>query len=133
MTDVKLTPISASVLEALCDHWDMVMADNTLDIPLEYVEQLNAHGEAPIHIAAWKGSVTEVEWLLENGSHVNHRVVCELTPLHYAYMGGKAKNIQALLEAGADPTARTRLGLLPAGDATADALLAERSLSLYGY
>lgn len=127
------TPIASSVLKILSDHWEMTMDDDALDIPLAYIEQLNSHGEAPIHIAAWKGTASEVKWLLENGADVNHRVVCELTPLHYAFMGEKSENIRALLEAGADSVARTRMGLLPAGGTTAEALRAERSLSIYGY
>jgi hypothetical protein len=62
---------------------------------------------------------------LENGSDLEQRGAQEMTPLHYAYAGGRQENIAALLEAGADRAARTEMGLLPAGGTTADGLRAE--------
>src|SRR5215470_10272317 len=98
-------PIAPAVLDALRVHWSCAMDEEALDIPLTHVDQFNEFGEAPIHIAAWRGSVAEVRWLLENGAKVDHCVVCELTPLHYAYMGENMENIRALLDAGADRSA----------------------------
>ncbi|NOS72994.1 MAG: ankyrin repeat domain-containing protein [Methyloglobulus sp.] len=103
------------------------MDEDALDIPLTHVNQLNSLGEAPIHIAAWKGSVTDLSWLLENGADVNQPSEFKMTPLHYAYMGDKPENIKVLLKAGANQTARTEMGLLPAGGTTAEALRAEKN------
>lgn len=89
------------------------MDEDGHDIPLSEVNQLNALGEAPIHIAAWKCSAEDVRWLLENGADINQRGEYGMTPLHYAYMGQRTENVQVLLSAGADSTLRCDRGLLP--------------------
>lgn len=101
------------VLERLREHWWCQTDEMGYDIPLTEVHQLNALGEAPIHIAARNGSVEDIRSLLANGANINQRGDFEMTPLHYAYMGGKHENIEALLGAGADPTLRCDRGLLP--------------------
>ena len=101
------------VLERLREHWWCQTDEDGHDIPLTQVNQLNAVGEAPIHIAARKGSAEDIRWLVANGADINQRGDFEMTPLHYAYMGGKRENIEALLAAGADPTLRCDRGLLP--------------------
>ena len=88
------------------------MDDDCLDIPLTEVNQLNVLGEAPIHIAAWKGSTGDIEWLLENGADINQRGEREMTPLHYAYMGRIRENIEFLIRQGADTNLRCDYGLL---------------------
>lgn len=98
-------------LASLQKHWWCRMDDRGDYIPLEGVNQLNAVGEAPIHIAAWKGSANDVQWLLDNGADVHQRGDFGMTPLHYAYMGAKKENIAVLLEAGADPLAQCDHGL----------------------
>jgi ankyrin repeat protein len=108
--------IRAEVPETLLrlrEHWWCALDDRGYDIPLEAVNQLNAIGEAPIHIAAWRGSPEDLKWLIENGADVAQRGDFEMTPLHYAYMGGKRENINALLAFGADPEARCDRGLRP--------------------
>jgi hypothetical protein len=101
------------VLERLAQHWWCRIDDLGHDIPLTDINQLNALGEAPIHIAAWKGTVEDVRSLLEHGANANQRGDFEMTPLHYAYMGRSRENIKCLLEGGADPTLRCDRGLLP--------------------
>ena len=101
------------VLERLREHWWCQTDALGYDIPLTEVDQLNALGEAPIHIAARYGSAADIYWLLANGAYVNQRGDFEMTPLHYAYMGGKRENIEALLSAGANPTLRCDRGLFP--------------------
>ncbi|WP_255989578.1 ankyrin repeat domain-containing protein [Chitinolyticbacter albus] len=96
-------------------------------VPLTHVDQLNAFGEAPIHLAAWKCGPNDIKWLLQNGPSLEQRGEHEMTPLHYAYLGGKAENVEVLLSAGADQTARTEYGLLPAGGSTAEGLRAEKN------
>jgi ankyrin repeat protein len=101
------------VLEKLQQYWWCLMDEDCLDIPLTDVNQLNALGESPIHIAAWKGDKEDILWLLDNGANINQRGEYGMTPLHYAYMGGKKENIEALLNIGADSTIRCDRGLLP--------------------
>lgn len=101
------------VLEKLRQFWFSELDENGLDIPLTGVNQLNVFGEAPIHVAAWKGQPRDLKWLLENGADVNQKGEYGMTPLHYAYMGGKGENVQFLLNAGADPSMRCEAGLLP--------------------
>jgi ankyrin repeat protein len=94
--------------------------------PLTHIHQLNAFGEAPIHIAAWKCGPGDLEWLLQNGAELEQQGAHQMTPLHYAYLGEKAENVRFLLSAGANPRARTEMGLLPAGGVTAEGLRAEK-------
>ncbi|MRD46060.1 ankyrin repeat domain-containing protein [Caenimonas koreensis] len=101
------------VLERLREYWWCQTDEMGYDIPLTDVNQLNALGEAPIHIAARSGSAEDIRSLLENGADISRRGDFEMTPLHYAYMGGKRENIEALLAAGADPTLRCDRGFLP--------------------
>lgn len=129
---VTQTPESTSrecVFERLAEHWRHVMDDDANDIPLTRVDQLNSFGEAPIHVAAWHGTATDLESLLALGAEVNQISAFGMTPLHYAYIGGKTENIEVLLKAGANPSARTRMGLLAAGGSTAEGLRAEWDLS----
>ena len=118
--------ISPEVLAHLEPHWRCVMDETANYTPLTHVQQLNAFGEAPIHIAAWKCGPSDVEWLLQNGANLEQQGAHQMTPLHYAYLGEKAENVQVLLSAGANPGARTEMGLLPAGGATAEGLRAEK-------
>jgi len=100
-------------LKNLEQFWWSKLDEDANYVPLTDVNQQNALGESPIHIAAWKGSAEDIRWLLENGADINQRGDFEMTPLHYAYMGGKRENIEALLAAGADATLRCDRGLLP--------------------
>jgi len=101
------------VLDNLRQYWWCLMDEDGGDIPLTDVNQVNVFGESPIHIAAWKGSLEDIQWLLNNGADINQRGEFEMTPLHYAYMGGKRENIEILLKAGADPNLRCDQGMLP--------------------
>lgn len=101
------------VLKKLQEHWWCLLDDDGKDIPLREVNQVNALGESPIHIAAWKGDVNDILWLLSNGADINQRGEFGMTPLHYAYMGGMKANIAALINAGADQNIRCDDGLLP--------------------
>jgi len=100
-------------LKKLEQYWWSALDEAGDYIPLTEVNQLNALGESPIHIAAWKGSAEDVRCLLAHGADINQRGDFQMTPLHYAYMGGKRENIEALLSAGADPKLRCDRGLLP--------------------
>ena len=125
MSPLRSSQIPAGILASLEPHWLCVVDERGHDVPLRLIDQLNSIGESPIHIAAWKGTAADLRWLLENGADLEQRGKQEMTPLHYAYVGGKQENIAALLVAGANRTAKSEMGLLPAGGATADGLRAE--------
>jgi ankyrin repeat protein len=108
------------VFDKLQQYWWSLTDDNCIDIPLTTVNQLNMLGESPIHIAAWRGSAEDVEWLIKNGANVNALGDLGMTPLHYAYMARKPETIKVLLEAGANPSLRCERGLLPAETQTAE-------------
>ena len=126
MSRLKSNVIPPVILQSLEPHWQCVIDERGHDVPLTVVDQLNTWGEAPIHIAAWKGTAADVVWLLGNGAELEQPGAHGMTPLHYAYMGANPGNIEALLKAGADPTARTHMGLLPGDGSTAEGLRAER-------
>jgi ankyrin repeat protein len=100
-------------LDNLKEFWWCLTDDDCLDIPLTEVSQINIFGESPIHIAAWKGTVEDILWLLNNGADINQRGEFGMSPLHYAYIGGNSENIQALLSAGANPSVKCDFGLRP--------------------
>jgi ankyrin repeat protein len=100
-------------LEDLQQFWLGLVDDDGIDIPLTRIDQLNALGEGPIHVAAWKAPPEHLAWLIENGANINQRGEYGMTPLHYAYMGARQENIAFLLRAGADSTLRCDRGLLP--------------------
>lgn len=101
-----------NVFERLQQHWWSLMDEEGHDIPLTSVQQKNALDESPIHIAAWKGTPEDIEWLVTHGANINERGEFGMSPLHYAYMSGKAENIRAVLSAGADTSLRCDRGLL---------------------
>ena len=51
------------VLRRLRVYWWCAMDDDANEIPLREISQLNALGEAPIHIAARAGGPDDLEWL----------------------------------------------------------------------
>ena len=61
----------------------------------------------PLVFAAGDGNITEVERLLALGQDVMERSPAGETPLHTAAISGKPAIVKMLLDAGADPNART--------------------------
>ena len=60
----------------------------------------------PLHLAALRGSVEEVERLLNSGADPNVRDVFGRTPLHYAAARNHKTAAELLLKHGADPNAK---------------------------
>ncbi|MFZ8841947.1 MAG: ankyrin repeat domain-containing protein, partial [Pyrobaculum sp.] len=67
----------------------------------------------PLHLAALRGSVEEVERLLNSGADPNVRDVFGRTPLHYASARNHKAAAELLLKHGADPNARDEDGETP--------------------
>jgi ankyrin repeat protein len=101
-----------NVLEQLQQYWWNLTDEHGHDIPLTSVQQKNALGESPIHIAAWKGTPEDIEWLVTHGANINEPGEFGMSPLHYAYMSCKTENVRAVLAAGADTSLRCDRGLL---------------------
>lgn len=64
----------------------------------------------PLIFAAGDGDLVEVKRLIAAGHDVMERTAVGETPLHTAGISGNADIVKALLDAGADPDARTRGG-----------------------
>ncbi len=101
-----------SVFESLQPYWWCSVDEAGRDIPLTAVDQENALGERPIHIAAWEGEPQDIAWLLDEGAQINQRGEFGMTPLHYAWMGGKPDSVAQLLGRGANRLARCDCGLM---------------------
>src|SRR3954466_7113684 len=68
----------------------------------------------PVHEAARDGDLTRVERLVgEDPKLVQARDDHHLTPLHWAAANGHRDVMRSLIDHGADPNARTDLGMTP--------------------
>lgn len=74
----------------------------------------SAFGTTPLHMAADYGTPDTIRALIRSGAYVNARdyINYGATPLHWA-ADGNLDNIHALLDAGANPNARTDSGITP--------------------
>jgi hypothetical protein len=73
------------------------------------VHQTNRYGEQALQLAAWKGRLEAVRWLLERGAAVN-RPGKEWGPLLYAVFAGHREVARLLLARGADVNAQAPNG-----------------------
>lgn len=78
------------------------------------VEVKAGDGKTPLHIAAGKGYPRIVRILLSAGAEVNARDIRQATPLHLAGWERRDESVVgALLEWGADRTAKDSTGQIP--------------------
>ena len=61
----------------------------------------------PLHFAAEGGNPEVVEFLINNGSAIDARDMCDWTPLHKASRNGHLKVVQLLVQNGAELDAKT--------------------------
>ena len=80
------------------------------EIPLEDVNQVGNFGNSPLHIACVRGSLPEVQALLEAGADVNAAGELSNTPLHEAAGQGHIEVVRLLLAAGASPLEPNEFG-----------------------
>lgn len=70
-------------------------------------------GGLPIHIAAVRGNIDEIDTLLSHGALINAKGEHGYTPLHESVEQGHTAAVKLLLERGADTTARNDDNLTP--------------------
>jgi ankyrin repeat protein len=72
----------------------------------------DASGWSTMHVAAYEGAATSIPLLVKSGGAVNERtpVPPRQTPLMTAIQHADAATVRALLDAGADPTAKDDAG-----------------------
>src|SRR5574343_437266 len=73
------------------------------------INKLNANGESAIALAAWRGHLEAVKWLLERGARIN-ATARQWSALHYAVFAGHTAVADYLIEQGADINARSTNG-----------------------
>lgn len=72
---------------------------------------VNKPGWAPLHYAATNGHTEIMVLLLENHAYIDASSPNDSTPLMMAALYGSPSAVKLLLEAGADPSIKNRLGL----------------------
>lgn len=77
------------------------------------LNEAEAVGFAPLHVAALTGDARSAEELLRGGANVNVLATRRRTPLYFAAAAGRVQVVAVLLSAGADPTIRADNGLRP--------------------
>ncbi len=126
--DAGLAPRAARVLEATARAGQIAMVEWLLTQDID----LRLEGPAALCEAANAGRTDVVVALARRGVPLDWRNAFGWTPLHLAAYNADAATVQALLAAGADPTASDRAGNRPAHWAreagkTANVALLERA------
>lgn len=83
-------------------------------VDLKGVSQKGNFGNCPLHIAAVRGKLDEVELLLTHGALINLSGEGGYSPLHSAVESGKPEVVKLLISRGADLHARDENGQTPA-------------------
>ena len=78
------------------------------------VNSLSLFGDRPIHIAATRGSIDEIQLILGQGADINGKGEHGYTALHDAVEQGHKSAVDYLLTQGADPEALNDDGVSPA-------------------
>ena len=82
---------------------------------LSDVNQRGNFGDPPIHLAASRGAVRELQVLIQHGADIEARgdMDSNCTPLHLSVLMGHLDATEFLLKSGADPFARDSDGETP--------------------
>lgn len=78
-----------------------------------HCDEISKGGQTPLHAAAWKGDVVQIQSLIAGGADVNSASSFGTTPLHAAAVNNQLPAIKVLLELGARVDARDGLGRTP--------------------
>lgn len=70
-------------------------------------------GEPPLHKAAYKGKVEQIEELIKSGAEVDGFNGEGATPLHWAAFKGQLEAAKMLIKYGANVNAKTKKGSTP--------------------
>lgn len=73
-----------------------------MDRELADVNQVSLFGDYPLHVAAVRGSVEDINILVDHGANINAKGEYDMTPLHHAAEHGHPEAVRTLLEKGAD-------------------------------
>lgn len=77
------------------------------------VDEADAYGSVPLHLAAWQGRAPIVQLLLSAGAKAARCDTSGRTPLHLAAWYGHAAVVEMLLAKGADANCRNAAGRTP--------------------
>ena len=77
------------------------------------VHHRGAFDSQVLHLAAFRGSTTDVEAFIALGADINAIGDLGLTPLHYAVLGGHADTVALLMEHGAQQDMPNEFGETP--------------------
>ncbi|HHM7004069.1 ankyrin repeat domain-containing protein [Pseudomonas aeruginosa] len=78
------------------------------------VNSLSLFGDRPIHIAATRGDIDEIQLILGHGADINCKGEHGYTALHDAVEQGHSAAVEYLLNQGADPESLNDDGVSPA-------------------
>ena len=79
--------------------------------------QSTAEGGTPLHVAADRGYLGIVKFLLRHGANPNMKNDYGNTPLHFAALYGHPEVVKLLIKHGADPNIKNNYGWTPLHDA----------------
>ena len=89
-----------------------------LGLVLSDPNQKGAMEDSPLHIAARRGEVEDIEVLLAHGGNVNLIGDIGNTPLHESSLAGRVNVVKKLLELGADPSIKNEFAQTALNTAT---------------
>ncbi|MFN7097869.1 MAG: ankyrin repeat domain-containing protein [Gammaproteobacteria bacterium] len=104
----KLRKLNIALIEAIQARQLVqvkILIEKGANLHLQEGEQVHFYNNDennPLHLAAEKGLLSIVKYLVSNGANVNARNRREVTPLHFAVHEGHASIIKFLIEKGAD-------------------------------
>jgi cytohesin len=106
--------LGASPLHLACQFDNVDAAQILIDRGAAPNLKSTTNGITPLHVAAEQGSLAATHLLIHRGARVDEPENDDLwTPLHFASQSGHTHVVQALLAAGADPSAQGAEGVQP--------------------
>ena len=91
----------------------LLLAMSCLPIATWAGDDASNSGHTPLHAAAWKGDVAQIQSLIAAGANVNAASGFGTTPLHSAAVNNQLEAVKVLIQQGARVEARDGLGRTP--------------------